>query len=160
MLHHIRKRKRPTQWNSADGFNRFRARIQELGHQLIDTEELWLSNEYTSISKPPVQCKDCQQECDTASIDNIMNNGGNIGCPCRHRSERRPSNQWSCNQQCGNKNCTYIATSKSMLTRHNSKIRINCPCCHVSFTQQCNFYTHFRSKHKELVDKNGYIIFQ
>jgi hypothetical protein len=131
---YTRKRKRRTQWNSTDGFNRFRARIQELGHQLLDTEELWLSNKYTSTSKPPVQCKDCQQQCTTASINHIMNIGQNIGCPCRHRSERRPSNQLPCNQQCGNANCTYIAPSKSVLAQHTSKIRINCPCCHVSCT--------------------------
>jgi hypothetical protein len=158
MPHHIstiRKRKRPIQWNSADGFNRFHARIQELRHQLLDTEELWLSNKYTSISKPPVQCKDCQQQCVTASINSIMNGGQNIGCPCRHRSERRPANQWQCNQQCGDTNCTYIASKKSVLARHTSKIRIMCPYCHVSFKYQCDLYTHFRSKHKELVDTNG-----
>jgi hypothetical protein len=155
MLHHTRKRKRRTQWNSTDGFNRFRARIQELGHQLLDTEEPWLSNKYTSVSKPPVRCKDCQQECTTTGINHIMNSGRNIGCPCRHRSERRPSNQWPCNQQCGNENCTYIASSKSMLTRHNSKIRIKCPCCIVSFKYHGDFYKHARSKHKELVDTNG-----
>jgi hypothetical protein len=156
MQDHTRKRKRPTQWKSADGFNRFRTRIQELGHQLLDTEELWLSNKYNSRSNPPVQCKDCHQECETARIDDIMIQGGNIGCHCRHRSEGRPSNQWPCNQQCGNVNCTYIAPKKSLLARHTSKIRINCPCClDVSFTQQGNFYTHFRSKHKELVETNG-----
>jgi hypothetical protein len=156
MLPRTRKRKRQTQWKSVDGFNRFRTRIQELGHQLLDTEELWLSNKYTSSSKPPVQCKDCQQRCDTANIHSIMNIGQNIGCPCRHRSERRPANQWPCNQQCGNANCTYIAASKSELARHTSKTRIECPCCpDVSFTQQGYFYTHFRSKHKELVDTNG-----
>jgi hypothetical protein len=151
-----RKRKRYMKWKSADGFNRFRARIQELGHQLLDTEELWLSHKYTTISKPPVQCKDCQQQCTTASINSIMNGGRNIGCPCRHRSERRPSNQWPCNQQCGNANCTYIAPSKSALAQHTSKIRIKCPCClDISFKYQGNFYVHFRSKHKELVDTNG-----
>jgi hypothetical protein len=155
MAPHTRKRKRPTKWNSSDGFTRFRARIQELGHQLLDTEELWLSNKYNYISKPPVQCKDCQQQCITACINSIMNKGTNIGCPCRHRSERRPSNQWPCNQQCGNANCTYIASRKSNLAKHTSKIRIKCPCCHVSFTQQGGFHRHFRSKHKELVDTNG-----
>jgi hypothetical protein len=155
MLHHTRKRKRRVTWKITDGFNRFHARIQELGHQLLETEELWLSNKYTKTSKPPVQCKDCQQECTTASIDNIMNGGRNIGCPCRYRSERRPANHWPCNQQCGNANCTYIASSKSILAKHTSKIRIKCPWCHVSFTQQGGFHRHFRSKHKELVDTNG-----
>ena len=154
-----RKRKRPIQWKSTDGFNSFRAKIeQDLGHKLlIDTKERWLSKKYTITSKPTVQCKYCQQQCTTASIYNIMNHGQNIGCPCRHRSERRPTNQWPCNQQCGNANCTYIASTKSKLSRHISKIRIKCPCCSsdVSFTQQCYFYTHFRSQHKELVDMNG-----
>jgi len=77
-------------WKSKEGYERFKDRVEgKLGHKLVDTLETWVSNKYTTKSKPPVICQKilsngniCGEICNTASIHSIINHGQNIGCEC------------------------------------------------------------------------------
>ena len=151
-------------WKSKEGYERFKDRVEgKLGHKLVDTLETWLSNKYTKNSKPPVICqkilsngKICGETCNTASIQNIINNGRNIACDCRFETQRRNSNQFPCNGECGKKNCDRVFESKSVLNRHISKKTFQCPLCDSSpFSQKGYFYRHFRKKHKNELDEDG-----
>ena len=151
-------------WKSKEGYERFKDRVEgELGHKLVDTLETWLSNKYNSDSKPPVICQKilkngniCGERCNTASIDNIIYHGQNIGCDCRFRfeTERRISNQFPCNGECGKKNCDRVFGNEYILKQHISKEKFQCPLCNSSLSK-INFYRHFRKEHKNELDKDG-----
>jgi len=149
-------------WKSKEGYERFKDRVEgELGHKLVDTLETWVSNKYTVNSKPPVICQKilkngniCGERCNTASIQNIVN-GRNIGCDCRFETERRISNQFPCNGECGKKDCGRVFGSESHLKKHISKEKFQCPLCNSYRTTKGDFYVHFRKKHKNELDKDG-----
>ena len=149
-------------WKSKEGYERFKDRVEgKLGHKLVDTLETWVSNKYTVNSKPSVICqkilsngKLCGETCNTASIRNIINNGQNIACDCRFETERRLRNQFPCNGECGKKDCIRIFGSQSVLKRHISKEKFQCPLCNSPRTTKGDFYVHFRKKHKNELDKD------
>ncbi|GAF71451.1 unnamed protein product, partial [marine sediment metagenome] len=148
-------------WKSKEGYERFKDRVEgKLGHKLVDTLETWVSNKYTAKSKPPVICqkilsngKICGERCDTM-INDIINNGQNIGCECRFETERRISNQFPCNGECGKKNCVRVCGSESDLKQHISKEKFQCPLCDSYRTSKGHFYKHFRKKHKNELDED------